>query len=825
MLPQYTTVKKRATTTGTSSVAPKSDRAVDMSGIDVSTFSNVVVMKPSQMSRWSKQKQNSFIKRNKGCVDHNGWAKGRYMHPKFRKGQFLEVDNIQVFQLSNASSFSKFGGMLIHDKNMPKRFFACGKQVSSQRSFDREDTGSHDTNIGHETIRAVRQDLEGLKQDPPRPRSFNGFAIPNAFRQLTYENVDHGHNDDNFVFYGAEGSTVEDDIYNFAAFYEMVDGKSVRFIDDDIVEDYQDLITNYTNNSLTDSLNHGNPFRFWGDARAFRSKHPVEKNILFPPKNIADDYFASGQQVSFNADNMDEDTFSDTDTMVSNSDTVIEVKKTSVKTIETSSEVIEVKKTVVKTIVIGDPIDVWSDSVDNSTFSDSLVEVAIPVTISAEPDHPASDDELPPSIVSDGGTDLFVHNGSFAEYGSVLPVATELEAPPAKVRSRSANLQPSHKGGALEVSTSKKRKRETTVSLAEYEDLIDHFDAEKNDILKERAAVGLECRKLHAEVKRLTAQTKELTLSDKKWRDRAVEARYDLKYMVNSSAATVEILSAGMALQGFQTLELAVKNTAIKKGGQGLRNIKIVPAFPEAAPMCHGPMKCFSNKDNFSKNLCAICQFQITCSAGVLLLKDSYDPAKLNTKTTADQWIEGPNFGGEEFDHNRSDGHVVEVTQLPEVLKRKNLSVGSMIQCKRTFTEEISPVSEQSSHEVNDLGQDTSNLDNVSQVNMPDLDCLNDFQQSTTKLSQEICKRAVVDIEGPNFVVSSTPIKSQGFVFGIQRQQVGPDPPGIKLQKILSGLVESGMAHDEAAKFCQKVHPELIKEVEKAQESDEKFSQ
>ena len=37
--------------------------------------------------------------------------------------------------------------------------------------------------------------------------------------------------------------------------------------------------------------------------------------------------------------------------------------------------------------------------------------------------------------------------------------------------------------------------------------------------------------------------------------------------------------------------------------------------------------------------------------------------------------------------------------------------------------------------------------------------------------------------------------------------------------------MESGMAHDEAAKFCQIVHSDLIKEVEKAQESDEKFSQ
>ena len=375
------------------------------------------------------------------------------------------------------------------------------------------------------------------------------------------------------------------------------------------------------------------------------------------------------------------------------------------------------------------------------------------------------------------------------------------------------------------MSKPKKRKREDTVSIAEYEELIDHFDTEKNDILRERAEVGRENMDLRREIKRVHAQVEELTLSETKWRHRAIEARYDLKYVINSSAATVEVLCAGMALQGFQTVDLQVVNTAIKKNNQNIRNIKMSPRVPEAAPLCNGPGKCFSNKDNPASSLCATCQFQMTCSAAVMLLMDSYDPVKINTQTTADQWMEGPNFGGDEFDHNRKDGHVVEVTQIPEVLKRKNLSVGSLVDSKRRVTEETSSAPKQSSREDNDLGQNASNLDNISQVNVPDFELLNDFQQSTTQLSQEILKNSTVDIVGSRFRLTSTPTKTQGFVFGVQAQRTGPETAGMKLQKLIEGCVKGGMSNTEAAKFCQVVHPDLIKQIEKDNESDEKFSQ
>ena len=78
-----------------------------------------------------------------------------------------------------------------------------------------------------------------------RPPTFKGYKIPNKFQDLTYENADFRYNDDCFQFFGKEGSTIKDDIYNFAAFYENVNGEQVRFIDDNIVHDYEDLVTNY----------------------------------------------------------------------------------------------------------------------------------------------------------------------------------------------------------------------------------------------------------------------------------------------------------------------------------------------------------------------------------------------------------------------------------------------------------------------------------------------------------------------------------------------------------------------------------------------------
>ena len=826
-------VPKPATTKAIKSDSKKYDeytpmvRVIDMSGMDVSSFPDVVLMKASQMSRFSRQKQDSFIKKNKGAVDHDGWAKGRYCHPKFRKGPFVEVDNIQIHQCSNALSFAKVGGMIIHKPLANKRVFPVSKQVAEQRKYSREDSGSQDTNIGHKTKKVISADRKAARAVPPGPKLYKGYTIPNKFQPLTYENVDFSLNDDLFQFFGDTGSTVAQDISDFSSFYDEVDGEFSLCYDDDVAADYVDLLVNYTNNNLSDSLSIKNTFRFWGDARRFRDTHPMFGPVIGPVP-VVNTYtgFSEEQLVSFNADNMDDDTISNSDTIVSVADTILSVVQTSSTTKPKSKDYHNPTR-----VHISELDDDNDDELDKPFFPDSsvlssisssknnssLIDITIPVDDASG--SVASFEELPRSLVSDDSTDLVVHNGSFAEYGKV---ATPDKVSPAK-RSTKIDKQLSHEGSALGVSTSKKRKREETVSIKEHEALIDHFDAEKNDILRERAEVGQVNGQLRREVERLTKQVKELTLSDSKWRDRAIEARYDLKYMINSSAATVEVLSAGMALQGFQTLDLVIVNKAIKKSGQGLRNIKIQPIDPEAVPQCLN--KCFSNKNDPSTGLCLVCQFQITASSAVVLLKDSYDQDKLNTQTTPDEWLEGPNFGVDEFDHNRKDGHVVEVTQLPEVLKRKHLSVGSLVNIKRKFGEGTDSAPKQSNREDNALGQNTSSLDSVSTVNMPDLGCLNDFQQSTTKLSQECLKESVVDIEGSNFKVTSTPRKTQGFVFGIQAQRIGPETAGMKLQAKLKNLVKGGMAHAEAAKFCQVVHPELIKEVERETESDEKFSQ
>ena len=341
-------------------------------------------------------------------------------------------------------------------------------------------------------------------------------------------------------------------------------------------------------------------------------------------------------------------------------------------------------------------------------------------------------------------------------------MAIKKTAPPANRKFKAPDFNQ-----AKHLAKPNKRKRDETILVSEHEEVIDH-------ILRERAEVGQENTRLRNKVKSLVAAAKELTLSDQKWKERATAARYDLKFIVNTVAASAEIVSAGMALQGFQVLDYEIKQKAIKKNNQHIRNIRIAPLVPDSVPECQGSVKCFSNTANNSKSLCVNCQFKISGSAAVLLLQNAVQEVNESTKTTAHDWIEGP----------------------------KQVSV---------------------------LDQSTSNLDKVSEVNMPDLDLCNDFSQSTTNVSLEALvlrsEKLVVDIQGSNFVAAESINKPQGFTFGVQPKRIGPETPGAKLQKILAKLVESGMANDEAAKFAQIVHSDLIKEVQKAQESDEKFSQ
>ena len=832
-IPQRQVIQKRPTTTVTKGEQfVPIERSLDMSVMDVSNFPDVVIMKPNQMSRFSRQRQDSYKKRNPKCKDYGGWGKGRYMHPKFRKGEFLEVDGLQVFQLTNNTSNSRVGGMLIHKPFAPKRFFAVSKQVSEQRNFDRDDTGSQDTNVGHKIIKAVRKDFAGARAIPPRPREYKGFLIPDKQIPLTYSNLDFQFNDDNFEFFGAEGSTVADDIYNFASFYEMVDNKSVKFIDDDIVADYSDLVTNYTNNRLSDSLRITNTFRFWGDARRFRTSHPLKSAInvisgeLDKTVNSTSSSSKSSEQyVSFDADNLDDDSASS----VGSEETIIEtVVTTTVETVETV-EMVETVETVTTVVPMADAslssddenepffpdsslVECNSDPVGENHDADSpgLLELTIPVNSSGVASV-ASEDELPKSPCStDDGFDLVV-NTSFS------PVATQKKAPLANRKFKLPGFDQ-----ARQLKKSNKRKRDETISVTEHEDVVDH-------ILRERAEVGQENTRLRNKVKSLMSSVKELTLSDKKWKDRATAARYDLKFLVNTAAASAEIVSAGMALQGFQVLDYEIKQKAIKKNNQLIRNIRISPLVPDSAPECQGSEKCFSNVANKSKSLCVKCQFKISGSASVLLLQNAVQEVNESTKTSAHDWIEGPNFGTEDFDFERKEGHVIEVTQLPEVLKRRNLSVGSLVDNKRRQLNETSSEPKQPNREDSVLGQSTSDLDKVSEVNMPDLDLCNDFSQSTTNVSLEALvlrsEKLVVDIQGPNFVATDSISKPQGFTFGVQPQRMGPETPGSKLQSIIAKLVESGMANEEAAKFVQIVHTDLVKEVQKAQESDEKFSQ
>ena len=498
-IPQRQVIQKRPTTTATKEDKFEPiERSLDMSGMDVSDFPDVVIMKANQMSRFSKQQQDSFKKRNPKCKDFGGWGKGRYMHPKFRKGEFLEVDNIQVFQLTNAISNSKVGGMLIHKPFAPKRLFATSNLVSSQRNFDREDTSSQDTNVGHKLIKAVRKDHAGAKATPPKPSEYKGFLIPNKHIPLTYANLDFRFNDDNFVFFGAEGSTIDDDIFNFASFYEMVDNETIRFVDDDIVADYRDLVVNYSNNGLSDCLTVTNTFRFWGDARRFRKSHPIKSSIhvISGLDNTANSTSTSSslsnsscldhkvQNVLFDADNMDDDSsVGSGETLVG---TVISfpTAKTTKPVTETSvSSDDDAPFFPNSSIVEAVPVHVVGAQV-----SPGLLELTIPVDSSNS--NIASEDELPKSTCStDDGFDLAV-NTSFT-----TPVAIPKKAPPA---SRNFKL-----------TKPAKRKRDESILVTEHEEVVDH-------ILQDRAAVGRENAKLRDLVKQLKISVKELTVSDRR---------------------------------------------------------------------------------------------------------------------------------------------------------------------------------------------------------------------------------------------------------------------------------------------------------------------
>ena len=106
-----------------------------------------------------------------------------------RQGWVLEDEN----DILEATKTQFVRGLdLIHKPFAPKRFFATGKQVSEQRKFDRDDTGSQYTDVGHKILKAVQKDFSSATAIPPKPREYKGFLIPNKQISLTYVGVPFG---------------------------------------------------------------------------------------------------------------------------------------------------------------------------------------------------------------------------------------------------------------------------------------------------------------------------------------------------------------------------------------------------------------------------------------------------------------------------------------------------------------------------------------------------------------------------------------------------------------------------------------------------------
>lgn len=287
---------------------------IKMGEFSANQFPHVIWCRPNQKNTFSRCKRYDFSNlsnlNRSSCID--GWRSDMYFHPPFRTGGFLEIAGLQIHQCSTPMSFQATAGRLFH-ADKPVRFHPTGKMVAEQRIASKAENNDPDnpvnefTNVGYETIRMVRADIKARKRgDLNYEKQFKGWLMPGKRETLTYETAERKHSDQLFMFWGFEGSTIRDDIYNHSTFYKTVNGVLTAFVDVYIQADYVDL-TRYTGHSLEQQVDinvfdQKAVFNFWQNARAYRAQHPLPEVGSIQQFN---------QLVHFNPKTLDNDSLSD----------------------------------------------------------------------------------------------------------------------------------------------------------------------------------------------------------------------------------------------------------------------------------------------------------------------------------------------------------------------------------------------------------------------------------------------------------------------------------------------------------------------------------
>ena len=468
---------------------------------------------------------------------------------------------------------------------------------------------------------------------------------------------------------------------NHASFYKDHDGAATVFIDIDIQNDYMDL-TRYTGHSPDQQFDinvfdQKAVFKFWQKARSHRAQHPL------PEVGSVHDF---NQLIHFNPNTLDDD-------------------------------------------------DSQSDTDSQITVIPNLLEITIPEICLSENESVASLNALPLSTIELSSDDSVthevsfneVHDGSFEQQNApepVMPVAElNLTAPPAEDSQLS---QPVSDRQAHKIIKNINNPGDT-VPIDEYLDMVDFHATTIDQINSDNAKKTAELVKdfeagiarLVAEKKELTDSLTELTDSDEKWRSRATKEREDLIFMINSSAAAIEVVSAGLSLHNLSVTRTDVKHASIIRPGssQDLHQIRVVEQPSQIQPRCSN--RCLHNALQNVLVLCETCQFIVSGSAAIGILNVAIE----RTRFVPCEFVEGHSKVKKGLPR---PAKVVVVTELTEGTKRKMAS-RKIIVARRKVQPPPS--------EASDGSLDEEQYASPEKVLMPDLGQLNDFDQSTTKFS------------------------------------------------------------------------------------------
>ena len=697
-LPDQVSTSRNITTTQTRRIAQHAyitrQARREEKEFDAEKFPHITVCRGNQKNKFNRIKKYDFANRSashkSSCID--GWYPGQYFHPPFRTGGFYEIDALQVFQLSTPINFQATAGRIYH-KELPIRWFPTHQMVAGQRVQSRKDHVDVDnpvneyTNVGHRTIQMVRADHAGSKKDPLYVKKFKGYLMPGKRDIISYQTAERSNSDDLFEFWGEEGTTIKDDVYNHCTFYQSTTDVNgcTPFIDIIVQQDYEDLVR-YSGRTLSQQCEIRNTFKFWQDARKFRQSKPLPELSMSIAK--------IGQLCEFNPKTLDDssqDSCSDTETIV---EAKIEITITSEG--ETIASEIEL------------PV-ISADEADDA-------EISFNEVIDGSFENPSAENSQP------------IHSSPVATIKAVplaiLPPILPVDELVSLPESCSTEVQPSHSvGDCSALNLNIDAQSGESVPMEEYLEMIDFHALTVSQAKDDHKKQIADLESVHQK-----------TISDKnaensKWMERAKKAREDLLFVVNQNSATIEVISAGMSIHNRQVTQTKVFHQAILVPGStsnALHRIKIVEQPNQVKPDCAN--SCINNLMHNSLVLCDQCQFGVTGSAAIGLLQNAID----RTRHIPRKFQEG-HFNTELS--GPRPAKVVIVTEIAEdttsltkkadrkivVAKRKALNV-----CSK-------PIQNLSSADE----ADESISETLTEIKVPDLGCLNDFDQSTSKFSQE----------------------------------------------------------------------------------------